>query len=62
MSKPTENQLIASLAAVMTVAEGLAEVVAVQLKIIADLYEEMPDDIKKKIAKAQIEAKLGRKL
>ena len=58
MSKATEADLIKSLSLVMTLAESLI----FQLGEIAKIYDTMPDDIKKKIAKAQIEERLGHKL
>lgn len=52
MSKPTEAELIKSLALVMTLTENLI----MQLGEIAKVYDQMPDDIKHKIGRAQAEA------
>lgn len=54
MSKMTEEQLIRSLAAVMTVTESLIS----QLGEIAAVYDQMPDGIKYKIAESQIRSKI----
>lgn len=54
MSKATEESLIKSLALVMTLTENLIG----HLGEIAKVYDQMPDDVKHKIAKAQVESRV----
>lgn len=54
--KTREQELIDSLAAVMTLANSLID----QVATIARIYNDMPGDIKKKIAESQIKKELSK--
>lgn len=54
MSKQVKDDLVKSLAAVMTLTENLI----MQLGEIAKIYDQMPDEIKREVAKAQVKARV----
>lgn len=54
--KTREQELIDSLAAVMTLANSMIDQVATTARI----YNDMPGDVKKKIAEAQIKKELSK--